>query len=872
MDALGMTLIFTLSGTTTWLLCAAGAATVWELLSLVRSLYRTYGLAGAGPLALACVGAGPVTAAGAAIYGGMVTPAGQAFRGRTLVWAGLRGTVVALLASLALAEAYRDEIALSQSTPNGALLALCIAAVLWALRSYSRTTSPLKRPAKAALLALRLVVIVLLAIWAARPVLEYEKQIEVPGVVLVGLDASTSMTLRDMPSDYTLTSVATGATPVSRIDSVRQALDDTRGEFERIAAQARLRVFPFAGGAGLARGLAPDEGSAFARAFELTEATGKTTAIGDSASAASDPSAVGTARIAAIVLITDGCNNTAETISPEQFATLMGSRRVPIYTVGVGSAEVTRATRTLTVRNLAAADEVEAFNRLPITAVVETIGLQGKRVTVTCRFGDKKVDAKSIVVAKSYARHAVRFEHVPISVGFKRLTVKATVTGPRSGELAGEPIASKLVHVVDRNLRILYVEGRFRYETKYVTAALAGEGRFTVDRRILLQPLKKGQGGLTDNEDDWLGYHAIILGDVPADRFTPKQLEIIKKLVGEYGKGLCMLGGSESFGRGGWGDTPIADIMGPDLARSNGQIKGEVTVSPTPAGLASEIMRIGADPQAVAEAWKSLGALSGANALVVTKPAAAVLAQSAKGEPLVVAQPYGKGRTLAVAFDTTWQWVLSPDDTADLQKRFWRQVALYLSAPKGNVWITTDRPRYDLGRLLGQGRNPQTIRVTAGVEDVQGRPLLSTPVTATVTGPEGTTRPVTLQAEKNMRRAVLGQITAPGEYVLKIATTVAGKPLSAEHRFEVIHRDIEALDVLANFDLLKRVADESDGQFARLGELKTLLEAVTIAAEPKQEIAFEHDKLTERFRWPLVIALIALLCAEWSLRKRKGLV
>jgi len=871
MYALGMTLVFTLSGTTAWLLYAACAATAWELAGLVRSLWRTYGVAGAGPLTLVCVGAGPVTAAGAVIYGQMATPAGQAFRGKALVVAGLRGTMVAVLAGLALAEAYRDEIGLSQSMPNFALGAVCIAAVLWALRSYQRTTSPLKRPAKAILLALRLVVIVLLALWSARPVLEYEKQIEVRGVVLVGLDASSSMTLRDMPSDYKLASVPPGAKPVARIDSVRQALDDNRSQFERIASQARLRVFPFAGAPRIARVLGDDDDD-FDRVFAMVDPSGKTTAIGDSASAASDPSAVGQTPVAAVVLITDGCNNAAETISPEKFAALMGSRRVPIYTVGVGSAEVTGATRTLTVRDLAAADEVEAFNRLPITAVVEAIGLAGKQVTVTCRFGDKRVGEQTLSIAEPHARRAVRFEHVPISVGFKRLTIKATTTGQGSDELAGEQTAGKLVHVVDRNLRILYVEGRFRYETKYISAALAGEERFTVDRRILLQPLKQGMGDLTDDEDDWLGYHAIIFGDVPADRFTPKQLEVIKKLVSEYGKGFCMLGGSESFGRGGWDRTPIADIMGPDLARSRGQIDGQVTVSVTREGLDSEIMRIGADPAQIAEAWQSLGTLSGANALVVTKPAAAVLAQSTKGEPLIVAQPYGKGRTLAVAFDTTWQWVLSPKDTADLQKRFWRQVALYLAAPKGNVWITTDRPRYDLGRLLGQGRTTQTVRVTAGVEDARGRPLLSTPVAVTLTAPDGATRPVRLQAEKTMRRAVLGRITAPGEYVLRIATTVAGKPLSAEHRFEVIHRDLEALDVLANFDLLKRVADESDGQFAHLRDLDKLLEAVTVASEPKLKTDFEHDKLTERFRWPLVIALIALLCAEWSLRKRKGLV
>ncbi len=874
MNALGMTLIFTLLDAAAWLVYAAGAALAWELVSLLRALWRDHSPALVGPLALACLGAGPLTAAGAAVYGGMFTPQGEAFRGKSVVFAGLRGTLVMVLAALTLAEAYRRNLGLTQAAPNCALVAVMIATVIWALRAYRRTTSPLKRRHKLGLLALRLLVIALLAAWAARPVLEYEKEIEVQGLVLIGIDASTSMTLRDMPPDYKLAAIDPAAKPVSRTESVRQALVANRDQFHRIAEHAQLRVFSFAGGARNARVFEPDQDDAFDRTFAVPMPTGKITAIGDSASAAADPSAIGHTHVAAMLLLTDGCNNASDTISPEKFAALMGSRGVPVFAVGVGSSTVTGATRTLTVRDLAAADEVEAFNRLPIAAVVEAMGLAGREVTVTCRFGDKEIAQQTFNVTADTLRRTVRFEHVPLAVGFKRLTVSATCSGRDSDELAGDQTAGKLVHVVDRNMRILYVEGRFRYETKYISAALATEERFSVDRRILLQPLRKGIGDLTEDEEDWLGYHAIIFGDVPAERFTRKQLEIVKKLVGEYGKGFCMIGGSESFGRGGWGDTPIADILGPDVGKSVTMIDDEVAPAVTREGLESEIMRIGADPTKVAEAWASLPPLSGANALVVTKPAATVLAKSAKGEPLVVAQPFGAGRTLAVAFDTTWQWVLTPKDTAELQKRFWRQVTLYLAAPKGNVWITTDRPRYDLGRLRGQGATTQSIRVTAGVEDAQGRPLLETPVRVTLTGPDQVPKLVRLQKDKTMRRTILAGVTAPGEYVLKIEATVGDKALSAEHRFEIIHRDLEALDVLANFALLKRVATESEGKFASLRDLDVLLKALDVSSEPKMEMTIEHDKLTENgpMYWSLIVALIALLCLEWSLRKRKGLV
>ena len=53
---------------------------------------------------------------------------------------------------------------------------------------------------------------------------------------------------------------------------------------------------------------------------------------------------------------------------------------------------------------------------------------------------------------------------------------------------------------------------------------------------------------------------------------TARQLGILRELVGTYGKGFCMLGGSSSFGRGGWQNTPVADVLPIDLQLSAGQI------------------------------------------------------------------------------------------------------------------------------------------------------------------------------------------------------------------------------------------------------------------------------------------------------------
>ena len=757
--------------------------------------------------------------------------------------------------------------------PQGAIVSIGAAATAWAVRSYRRTTSPLARRSKVLLLALRLAAVALLTAWALRPGLEYRHEAELRTTVLLCADTSRSMQRRDVaPAPGGAASAPTE--PVSRIEALRSAMAAAEPALAALHRQADVELVPFEAAPGPAVRFRDERGWA---GEALGDANGEATALGDALSEIYDAYAAQRRKVAAVVVFSDGCNNTADVLAPDKLAALMAGRGVPLHAVGVGSEKVTGATRTLSVRDLAAPDEVDAFNRFTIAAAVETMGLANRRVKVTCRFGDEEVGSEELAVTDVRSTHPVRFVHVPLQAGFHRAAVTAEVLGAQPRDLAGQQRDSKLVHVVDREMRVLYVEGKFRYETKYVAQALAAARRFSLDRRVLLQPLAgKQPAALSESLDDWLAYHAIIFGDVAATHFSRKQLEILRDLVGKYGKGFAMIGGDRSFGRGGWAGTPLADIMPVDLAASAGEIDAPVKVTPTREGQQHDLMRIGEAGLDVAGDWARLDPLPGANRLGGLKPAAEVLAQSPAGEPLIVAQTYGKGRSLAIAFDATWRWVLNKHDTAELQRRFWRQVALFLAAPKGNVWIVTDKTNYDLRRLKS---GAETVGYRAGVEDSHGRPLLSAPVRVTLTDPQGRetklapTRPDEKKGEK-MYTGRLAPPTAGGTYVMKIAAVVAGKELTAEHRFEVIHRDLESLEVLANFGLLRQMADRGGGRFLPLQRLGELLKDLRLTARPeKRDVPVQHRLAAEMpYPWFAIAALIALLCAEWAIRKRKGLV
>jgi len=59
---------------------------------------------------------------------------------------------------------------------------------------------------------------------------------------------------------------------------------------------------------------------------------------------------------------------------------------------------------------------------------------------------------------------------------------------------------------------------------------------------------------------DWLAYSAVVLMNVPAIDLATLQQELIEKAVADHGRGLLLLGGENSFGPGGYYETPLERV------------------------------------------------------------------------------------------------------------------------------------------------------------------------------------------------------------------------------------------------------------------------------------------------------------------------
>jgi len=71
----------------------------------------------------------------------------------------------------------------------------------------------------------------------------------------------------------------------------------------------------------------------------------------------------------------------------------------------------------------------------------------------------------------------------------------------------------------------------------------------------------RGKFGLPDSMEGMLAFDAILLADMAATSMAPRQMELLKRYVMDFGGGLVMFGSENSFGLGGYYKTPVEEVL-----------------------------------------------------------------------------------------------------------------------------------------------------------------------------------------------------------------------------------------------------------------------------------------------------------------------
>jgi len=742
--------------------------------------------------------------------------------------------------------------------PAWAGLIVAALAAVTALAAW-RWPAPVTFRRRTVLTVLRALVVAAVAMLLLRPEVRWLGRDPVIGEVAFLVDASRSMSIRDCLSpldaaEPTAQSLRGGTPMISRSDAVRYAFLMAGRPYRDLAA--KWIINPYAFGAST-RPIGHFASESADRRTDFTEALGSMMAR---VQRGTPPFSDTPAPLLAVVVISDGRATRARG-SAEEAARLLAARGTKVHAVAVGSDKPTGRVVDVAVRDLRAPERVFVGNRPQVRVVVATLGMARRTVTAVLK-----------VSGKEAARQPISPESNQTT---QELVLTPALDEPGSAEIAVEiqPVEGELITTNNRaetsvrvepgGIRVLCLEGSLQPEGKYIARALGEAKEIELDRRLLAGP---ASALLTPGDLD--AFNVVILGDLPASAVPQAVVARMAEGVRGGSMGLLTLGGLSAYGAGGWAATLLADVLPFAISSGDGQVAGPIKFRPTAAGRRHFLFSLDGQEGRQMD-FDALPPLSGASAVGPVHLAGRLLAESADGRPLLAVREHARGRVAGLTVDTTWQWVLAPGQSApgmpaaegaEIHRRFWRQLILWLAGrddrPREDFWVATDRLRYS----ILDSEHPPVAEVTVHTPG-QSAPRMR------LEGPlSGAVKVEPAGAAEWRGSATLGK---PGRYTVDAEAEIGGVTKRAQAKVSVDEPDFEFVDIVADHDNLRHIAQAGGGAFREAAGLPDLL-ADLAAHLPPQFRDVERCLPLAQGRIFLAI-VIGLLAMEWLLRRRWGM-
>jgi uncharacterized membrane protein len=543
-----------------------------------------------------------------------------------------------------------------------------------------------------------------------------------------------------------------------------------------------------------------------------------------------------------------------------------------VYAVGSGPAELPP---DVWIEKVIHSTEVAGYVETPVTVLAGVRGMARKPVTVSVQEGDRVVGAKQVIPDNDLQVLSVQFDVRPRGEGVTLYTAAAKADKTEIYDWNNDE--DFFMNVVAKQRRVLYVEGAPRYEYRFLRAAFENDERFQVTSAVFVtrdgDTYRQGiansaelRSGFPLTEEELFAYDVVVIGNVRATRFTTNQLEMLREFVRRRGGGLLFLAGDDSFRRGGFGISPLADALPFEMDRGlTGLVDRELRVAPTRLGIERNLFGAYTPNDRTPPPWEELPALNGLYRLDGLKPGAQALCAIDEGRgtansPVVAFQRYGKGVCLVNGVSATWPWKFQmPSDDARYQS-FWKEMVLVLMESQQGMLRLNVSPAVTTPRA--------TLSISGAVLNTAFELDHNAPVDLELERPDGTrTRIAPLRSTEpntTFQRDYVPE--EPGVYRVR-ATAQGAQTMETEAMFIVKDASPELAAVDLNTPLLKEIAEAPGGAYVHLSDYGSLLDRIKPG-----ESAIYHE--TQRALWdsPWVMgSILALLLGEWLIRRIGGL-
>jgi hypothetical protein len=444
-----------------------------------------------------------------------------------------------------------------------------------------------------------------------------------------------------------------------------------------------------------------------------------------------------------------------------------------------------------------------------------------------------------------------------------------------------------------------------------------------------IPPPAAGTGDDSAGEHEWFQWQLIVIGDVHPDSIPIWQQRRIVKAVEEGGCTVVFLAGPHSLPQA-WGDTtryPLGTLFPCEPSTDwtttalQTHMKIGYHVQVTADGEKHLLSQLELNPDVNKRTWTSLEkdpdqAWYWHSTFTQAKKAAKVLwrisdvpgdatpatpaadvkvptdAELAGRRALLATMDYGLGKVLYLSGDATWRF--RQVQGINYHERFWGQVIRWVldsQLPAGGEFVRfgTDKVRYIGG---------EDVQVTARIVDKNLKPLrgLKIKVQARALSSTGATDPT---APARVEAEMVDVPNAPGRYQAKLSNLAAGQVEITVHgaqvdpllnddpkatqkslNIEVVKTDnLDLENVNSDLETLNGLANEGGGVMLRALYADILADHLPDLSYPTtmvERIGLFNDPEKERFakltHWIFLGLFVALITAEWIVRKASGLV
>ncbi|MFB3891888.1 MAG: hypothetical protein ACE15C_07675 [Phycisphaerae bacterium] len=626
-------------------------------------------------------------------------------------------------------------------------------------------------------------------------------------------------------------------------------------------------------------------------------------------------------QLAGVIILTDGQNNAAE--RPDIVAGQLAQQQAPICSIVMGAA---RPPLDAAVVSVQAPRTVYAKDKVYVDAEVKLDGLDGRSARVALWDGPKEVNVQLLTPPSPSFRTHVELADEPQTAGLHSYMVKIDQF---EGEVFTEnnqfPVT---VSVTEEQTRLLIIEGRPRWEFRYLKNLFADRDKTVKLQYVLFQPDQIADSpprkvvhasaaaqadqpeatALPADEKEWMKFDVIVLGDVDPAHLGKDAQAAIRKFVLDRGGTLIVIAG-QYFMPHAYAGTPLGEMLPVVFRQASAASTAPAgaddvfRIALTEEGRDNVFMRLKVDPQESARAWEGVPDLNWRNMDVLgAKPGAATLAYAVGPKApdfiknrddatpptkeikdlrrefqaknaLVVMQNVAMGQVLYLNTDRTWRLRYRIGDT--FHHKFWGQVLRW--ATSGKLPAGTDYVK--LGADQSRYAPHAQVKVSAKIVTRDYNPVVSNEVAVAVYQKSAgdqlllRRRMQYVSDSPGVYTANLGELPS-GQYRVELEAPAAA-PILAPDNVDKVTTEFsvdpatpdELIELSVNRSLLGHLADMGGGVVVDPPQAAATLEALgeSVYVDPRPDQVMLWDC------WPLLVLITLLATAEWLIRKKVGL-